>query len=194
MSKRSTWIFMAPVVLLAACGTKGGWTGAAAEKQYDKEREAARLAEARNSDDYYEYHQDGEILVLADRKDVQVFLTAGEIPLRVTQVGAGPNGERLVFALVKNEAKAMEKKVGYKGGAQQMYEGMLEGYDKGFYGEILKNGRYYVFGDWPQLKAFRRSGSVTPVSTGTTADGRPVVFATNRSDALARFRELHGGA
>jgi hypothetical protein len=183
---------LAPLMLLVGCGTKGAWMGAEKEKAYDKDLEASRLAAVRNSDDYYEYHQENEILVLADKKDVKVFLTAGEIPLRVTKVGGGPNGERLVFALVKNEAKAMEKKVGYKGGAQQMYEGTLEGNAKGFYAEVMKGGRYYVFSSWADLQGFRKGGTPQSLSTGTTGDGKPVTFATTDADAVARFRELHG--
>jgi len=179
-------------LLLGACGVKGGWMGAAAEKNYDKELEAQRLAAERNSDDYYEYHLDNEIIVLADRKDVKTYLTAGEIPLRVTKIGGGPNGERLVFGLVKNEAKAMEKKVGYKGGAQQMYEGTLDGNDKAFYAEVMKGGRYVVFGAWKDLQAFRKSGAANPVASGTTADGKSVTFTTDNPDVLARFKELHG--
>lgn len=185
---------MAPAlagVLLVACGAKGGWMGAAAEKTYDKELEAQRLASVRNSDDYYEYHLDNEIIVLADRKDVQTYLSAGEIPLRVTKIGGGPNGERLVFGLVRNEAKAMEKKVGYKGGAQQMYEGSLEGNDKGFYAEVMKGGRYIVFGTWKDLQTFRQSGAANPVSSGASADGKPVTFTTDSPDVVARFKELH---
>jgi len=192
MTSKIRWIVPAAALALAACGTKGGWMGAEAEKAYDKELEASRLAAIRNSDDYYEYQLDNEIIVLADKKDVKVYLTVGEIPLRVTQIGGGPKGERLVFGLVKNEAKAMEKKVGYKGGAQQMYEGTLEGNDKGFYGEVMKGGRYHVFGTWTDLKAFRQSGNATTVSSGTTADGKPVVFTTDNPDVLARFKELHG--
>jgi hypothetical protein len=186
------WILPAAVTLLAGCGVKGGWMGAEAEKKYDSELAAQRLASVRNSDDYYEYHVENEILVLADKKDVQVYLKANEIPLRVTKIGGGPNGERLVFALMKNEAKAMEKKVGYKGGAQQMYEGALEGNDKGFYGEVMKGGRYVVFGSWKDLQAFRQSGDASAVSSGTTADGKPVTFTTDKPDVLARFKELHG--
>lgn len=179
-------------LVLTACGAKGGWMGAEAEKKYDKELEAQRLAAERNSDDYYEYHLDNEIIVLADRKDVKTYLTAGEIPLRVTKIGGGPNGERLVFGLVKNEAKAMEKKVGYKGGAQQLYEGTLEGNDKGFYGEVMKGGGYVVFGSWQDLQSFRKSGAANAVSSATTADGKPVTFTTGNPDVLARFKELHG--
>jgi hypothetical protein len=192
MRQRIIRAALAPVVLLTACGTKGAWMGAEREKAYDRELEASRLAAIRNSDDYYEYHRENEILVLSDLKDVKVFLTAGEIPLRVTRIGGGPNGERLVFALMKHEAKAMEGRPGYKGGAQQMYEGVLEGYDKGFYGEVLKGDRYYVFGTWGDLKAFRQGGGARTVSTGTTRDGKPVVFTTDDAAVLARFRELHG--
>lgn len=187
--------WMTPPVLalaLAACGTKGAWMGAESEKAYEKELEASRLAAVRNSDDYYEYHLDNEIIVLADKKDVKTFVTANEIPLRVTKIGGGPNGERLVFGLVRNEAKAMEKKVGYKGGAQQMYEGTLEGNDKGFYGEVMKGGRYVVFGSWKDLQAYRQSGAANPVSSATTADGKPVTFTTDNAEVLARFKELHG--
>jgi hypothetical protein len=192
MTVKIRWMTLALAGLLGACGVKGGWMGAAAEKKYDDELAAQRLASVRNSDDYYEYHLDNEILVLSDKKDVKVYLTANEIPLRVTRIGGGPNGERLVFALMKNEAKAMEKKVGYKGGAQQMYEGTLEGNDKGFYGEVMKGGSYFVFGTWKDLQAFRQSGAANPVSTGTAADGKPVTFTTDNADVLARFKELHG--
>jgi hypothetical protein len=192
MTVKIRWMVLAVAGMLGACGVKGGWMGAEAEKKYDAELAAQRLASVRNSDDYYEYHLDHEIVVLADKKDVQVFFKANEIPLRVTRIGGGPNGERLVFGLVKNEAKAMESKVGYKGGAQQMYEGTLEGNDKGFYGEVMKGGRYFVFGSWRDLQAFRQSGAVTEVSTGTTADGKPVTFTTDNADVLARFKELHG--
>jgi hypothetical protein len=192
MNHKTRWMVLASVALLAACGAKGSWMGAEKEKSYDKELEAQRLASVRNSDDYYEYHLDNEILVLADKKDVQVYLRANEIPLRVTKIGGGPNGERLVFALMKNEAKAMEKKVGYKGGAQQMYEGTLEGNAKGFYAEVMKGGRYVVFGSWQDLQAFRQTGAVTEVSSGTAADGKPVTFTTGSVDVLTRFKELHG--
>lgn len=192
MTVKIRWMTLALAGTLAACGVKGGWMGAEAEKKYDAELAAQRLVAVRNSDDYYEYHLDNEILVLADKKDVKVYLTANEIPLRVTKIGGGPNGERLVFALMKNEAKAMEKKVGYKGGAQQMYEGTLDGNDKGFYGEVLKGGRYVVFGSWKDLQSFRQSGAATEVSAGTAADGKPVTFTTDNADVLARFKELHG--
>jgi len=186
--------WMAPVLagLLAACGTKGGWMGAEAEKGYQKELAVKRMTAQHNNDDYYEYHVENEIIVLADKKDVQVYLTANEIPLRVTKIGGGPNGERLVFGLVKNEAKAMEKKVGYKGGAQQMYEGALDGHDKTFYGEVLKGGRYVVFGSWRDLQAWRQSGAASAVSTGTATDGKPVTFTTDSPDVMARFKDLHG--
>lgn len=192
MSVKFRWMAPLLAVALAACGVKGGWMGAEKEKAYDKELQEKRLASVHNNDDYYEYHLGHEIIVLADRKDVQVFLTANEIPLRVTKIGGGPNGERLVFGLVKNEAKAMEKKVGYKGGAQQMYEGLLEGNDKTFYGQVMKNGRYVVFGSWKDLQAYRQSGTASAVSSGTASDGKPVTFATDSPDAVKRFKELHG--
>ena len=187
-----SWACLGLALTLAGCASSGSWKGAEAEKAYDKELEASRLAAIRNSDDYYQYHKDGVIYVLSDKADVANFLKFNEIPKTVTMIGGGPAGERVVFSLTKNEAKAMETKVGFKGGAQQMFEGTLQGYEKEFYGEVMKADRYHVFGNWAELQSFLKSGAANSVSTGSTADGKPVVFTTANPEVLKRFKELHG--
>lgn len=181
------------VVALGGCATKGGWMGAEAEKAYDKELEAKRLASVLNNDDYYEFTKDGRIYVVSDAKDYQVWLKAAEIPLRVTKFGAGPNGETVIFALTKNESKAMEKVVGYQGGAQKMYEGTLAGAEFGFFGLVIRDDTYYVFAKWADLQSFKKTGAASGYAE-EGPDGHKVIYvnAQERPAALTeRLKKLY---
>lgn len=161
--------------------------GAEAETRYEAELKQIRLTEVINNDDYYEYHKDGRIYVLADAKDLKGFLENGEIPLRTTRIGGGPNGETLVYGIAKPEK---DKKSGF--GAQEMFEGRREGAAKDFYGEVFKDGEYRVFGDWASLKSYRATGQMTAASSMPGPEGAKVSFA-QASDALAqRFKTTHG--
>ncbi len=189
-------------LLLAGCGVKGGWMGADAEKTYDKELEAKRLAENKNNDDYFEIHKDGRIYVLSDLKEYQTWLKTDEIPLVVTKIGVGPNGETVKMALIKKEAKAMEKIVGYKGAAEQMYEGKLVGLEKGFYGEVHKSNKIWVFENGKDLHEFQKSGEVPCGITqiGAGPEGKTLVYVQNCKAAakakpeasIAKFRSIYG--
>lgn len=200
--KRSLAALTLLLPLLNGCTTPGGWMGAEAEKTYDKLLEARRSAELYNNDDYYEIHQDGRIYAFSDFKDYQSWLKTGEVPLVVTKIGAGPGGETVKLQLNKTEAKSMEKTVGYKGAAQKMFEGELKGIEKGFYGEIAKDNRYFVFSEWSDLAAFRSAGEVpcgiTEIGAGPAS--KTVVYVQNckaaakakPSDAIARFKQNYG--
>lgn len=191
---RKTYAALAATVVigLAGCGTKGGWMGAEAEKKYDKELEAQRLASINNNDDYYEFHKGGVIYAISDKKDLKNFLAFDEIPKTVTKIGGGPKGERVVFSLTSNEAKAMEGKVGFQGGAQRMYEGAVQGLDKGFFGFVVKGGKYHVFDHWAQLAAYKRGGKM-PAGSKTVAKAGPkgatVVFANSSEELAKKFAD-----
>lgn len=185
------------MVALAGCAVKDGWKGVAAESGYDKELAARRLAEDLNNDDYWEIQrpEDNRIYVLADLKTYQSWLQTDEIPLAVTKIGVGPGGETLKMALVKDEAKAMEGKVGYKGGAQRMYEGETAGLEKGFYGEIHKGGVIHVFANWAELQSFRKGAapSAAPASQ-TGPNGEKVIFvgqAAGDAETQAKFAKVY---
>jgi hypothetical protein len=185
---------------LAGCATKDGWKGAEAEKAYDKETAAKAEAAKLNNGHYFEIHHEGRIYVLTDPKGYEIFRATGEIPLVVTRIGAGPNRETVKLELTKAEAKAMEKTVGYKGGAQKMYEGELKGAAQGFYGEIHREGRIYVFGDWKDLEAFKATGEAAYGLTliGKGPDRQTVVFVQNSkssqqapTETIARFESMY---
>lgn len=187
------------VVTLSGCAATGGWQGAAAEKAYDKQLEARRLAEVLNHDDYYEIHKDNRIYAFSDYKDYQGWISTGEVPLVVTKISAGPNGETIKLQLNKKEAKEMEKTIGYKGAAQKMFEGELVGLEKGFYGEVQKDRKIWVFENGKDLAEFHKSGEVPCGITqiGSGPEGKSVVFVQNckaaakakPEDAMARFKK-----
>ena len=186
-------LIAAVVIALSGCAAKGSWMGADAEKAYDKELEIKRMSEVLNNDDYYEIHKDGRILVLADAKGYQIWLQTGEIPLGVTKIGGGKKGETLRFELTKREAKIMESKVGFKGGAQSLYEGVTEGLPKGFFGFVRDKAGFHVFDNWNELKAYRQTGKM-PTGGDVVKKGQDgaTVFYANKSDELKqRFAKLH---
>lgn len=182
--------------LSTACATKDGWMGAEKEKAYDADLAAKRLAEGLNNDDYFEIRKDNTIFVFADAKSYKIWLKTDEIPLVVTKFRVGPNGEKGKFALDKNETKAMEKIVGYKGGAQNLYEGNVQGIAKGFFGFVqVEDGTFYVFDNWNNLQSFRKGGS----GNGYTASGpkgAKVVYvgaSSEPKEAAAKFAAMHDG-
>ena len=195
---------------IAACSTPGGWQGAEAEKAYDKAAaaasqssdKAAAVVAAENNDDYYQVHHAGRIYAFSDFKDYQIWRQTGEVPLVVTHIGAGPNGETVKMQLNKEEAKAMETTVGFKGAAQRMFEGELLGKRDAFYGEIFGDSRVYVFEDGADLQAFQSAGHVACGITqiGAGPDGKSVVFAQSCENAakrkpdaaMARFKQNYG--
>lgn len=186
MKNRIAWLALAPFTL-AACAT-GHWMGAEAEKSYDKALDTSRATAVLNNDDYYEIHKDGKIVVIADATDLKLYMSNGELPLRVTRIGGGPKGETVVFDIAKPEAG---KKTGF--GSVEMYDGKRQGADKDFYGEVLNEDKYYVFGNWAGLDAFRKSGEATQLSAaGAIGPNGETVMVAQPSDALiARFKTLH---
>lgn len=179
----------------SACATKDAWMGADKEKAYDSELATKRLAEGLNNEDYYEIRKDNTIFVFADAKSYKIWLKTDEIPLVVTKFRVGPNGEKGKFALDKNETKAMEKIVGYKGAAQKLYEGNLDGLAKGFFGFVqVEDGTTYVFDNWNALRGFKTNGTASGF-TATGPNGKLVYVgaASEPKELAAKYAAMHDG-
>ena len=177
---------------LGACASKGSWMGAEAEKAYDKDLEIQRLASVLNNDDYYEFEKDGRIYVLSDAKDYTNVMTIGELPYSTKKIGGGPGGKTIIYGLVKNETKLLEKDPKSQGAAQKMYEGKLKGMDKNFFGLVVRADTYFVFGKWKDLEAFWSQGSASGYTTNAV-DGRQVIYvasADKPAELAARFEKL----
>lgn len=184
-------LMVAAAVVLGGCASSATWQGAEAEKAYDKDLEIKRLAEVLNNDDYFEFEKEGRIYVISDAKDYNTFLKTGELPYSTKKIGGGPGGKTIVYGLIKNETKLLEKDPKNQGAAQKMYEGTLKGMDKDFLGVVVKNETYYVFSSWKDLAAFKGSGTASGFTdSGAGPDGRPVVYVAASSkpeDLSSRF-------
>ncbi len=148
-----------------------------------------------NVNDYYQVYHEGRIYVFDDFTTYVGFSKNGETPFRLTRIGAGPNGETLVFGLSEQD-KAMRSGLG----SVDLYDGKAEGIDEGFYGEVVKDGRIYVFDNWHDLKAFLAVGEAPLRYTqiGAGPNGETVIFVLNedtkndKPDALvAEFERKH---
>src|SRR5205814_1920916 len=84
-----------------------------------------------------EIHSDGRIVVIADIADLKMYNSGIDLPLRVTRIGGGPNGETVVFDIAKPEAG---KKNGF--GSVEMFDGHRAGAEQDFYGEIVNEKGY----------------------------------------------------
>lgn len=178
------------------CATKGSYRGAEMEKTYDAELNAKRLAETLNNDDYYELIKENRIYVFSDANDYKVWLKTGEMPLGVTKFGFGPNKETVKMSLTKNETKAMEKIVGYKGGSQNLYEGNIVGIAQGFFGMVKTDDSYYVFDNYTALVAYKKSGAASGYTDGNGPDGTKVIYvgaSSEPKELVIRFKGLHDG-
>ncbi len=181
-----------------ACATKDTYMGAEKEKSYEAELNVKRLTEVNNNDDYFELRRDNTIFVFTDAKSYKTWLSTNEIPLLVTKFRVGPNGEKGKFQLIKNETKAMETSVGYKGASQKMYEGVLEGVAKDFFGFVYleTSNTYTVFDNWNALKAFKASATAEGFTASNGPMGAKVVYAgasTEPAELAAKFAKLHDG-
>jgi hypothetical protein len=175
--------------LVTGCASSsGGYAGAETETTYNKQLDAQRLVAVINNDDYYEIRKDNRIIVLSDAKDMKLWVDTGDIPLRLTRIGGGPNGETVVYGIAAPEKN---KKEGF--GSVEMFEGRRTGADKDFYAEVLKDNKWYVFGTWAELDSFRKTGRAEGLaSAGYAANGEAVAVAQPVDTLGARFKAIHG--
>lgn len=141
----------------------------------------------------FEVHHDGRINVFYDMKTYEEFKQLGETSYRLTRIGAGPNGETVVFGLPKKD-----KKKGAETTAAMLWDGKLE--YSSFYGEMDKHGRIYVFSDKAEMDHVRALGHPSYMYTqiGAGPKGETVVYVLNKSnkkkkpvDLIAKFEAKH---
>lgn len=189
---------------LAAVALLGlGLTGCATTGQDTAKGETAGAAKVAATEtrtmlpqEYFELHRDGRIWVFGDAALYKGAVAGKEVPLAMTRIGAGPRRETVVFGLTKDESKKVARL-----GQVALFEGKVAGAADGFYGEIVKNGRHYVFDGWSEMKAFRSSGEAPYVFTyvGAGPKKATVVYVRNKAQSktvpnqlIAQFRQFHG--
>lgn len=197
LANKSRMTLAAVVVLglgLSGCATEQGATRGEAKTETAKA--AAVETSATLPQQYFELHKDGRIWVFGDAALYKGAVAGKEVPLAMTRIGAGPKRETVVFGLTKDESKKVASL-----GQVVLFEGKVAGVAEGFYGEIVKNGRHYVFDGWNEMKAFRNSGEAPYVFTyvGAGPKKATVVYVRNKAQSktvpsplIAQFRQFHG--
>lgn len=148
-----------------------------------------------NVNDFYQVYKDGRIYIFDDFKTYDSFNQVGETAFRLTRIGAGPKGETVVFGL---QAKDKNMRSGL--GAVDLFDGKTEAVEKGFYGEVIKENRIFVFSEWNDLKSFLAVGEApfryTQIAAGPNSETLVFVLneknKKNKPDALiAEFKRKH---
>ena len=134
----------------------------------------------------YEVNHDGRIYVFYDRALYKEFLSLNETAYRLTRIGAGPNGQTMVFGLTKKDKK-MKKEIP----AISLYDDKKVKIDN-FYAEMRNHGRIYVFSNWSDMKPVRQFGHPNYFYTeiGAGPKGETVVYVLNSKTKKKRPVEL----
>jgi len=173
---------------MGGCATQTTGTGAPAPAAAEK-----KLAHELNL--FMTFHENGRVYVLGDAKLQEIFIKTDEVALTRTRIGEGPGGSTIIFGMNKDDAK--------RGGptdAEKLYDGKLEPAGP-FYGEVYKNGRYYIFVEWKDMSDYLKHGEValTYTEIGTGPKGETVIYALNKNTAaqgkpaaaIERYRKQH---
>jgi hypothetical protein len=186
------FIFMTALLGMTACSSTGD-KHAADDKNTTMETadtQQARIAAM----EIYEIHHDGRINVFYDRKLCQEFLELGETSFRLTHIGAGPNGETVVYGLTKHDKKKPDSVEALK-----VYEEKSLA-PANFYAEMHRHGRIYVFDNLEDMKPVRQFGhpNFFYMEVGAGPKGETVVFVLNEKtkkkrpdDLIAKYKAMN---
>lgn len=152
-------------LLMSACASTGGSSSSAA------------------GDTYFEVHRDGRIHVFYDAKTFQDYLRVGETAFRITRIGAGPQGETLVFGLA--EADRIKTR-GLAG--PDIWDGKKKP-GKALYAEFRRDNVIYVLSNYADIVALRQGQ--TPANTqsqpASGPNGENLFYATDSADQLMQL-------
>ena len=180
--------------VLGGCATNQASTPAA--KVETVPAVAKTEAPAQKQTYFLVYHENGRIYAMTEPKIYLGLMEHDEVPLTRARVGAGPDGETVVFGITSKDGEHLDKPTA----AEDIYDGRTK--DIGaFYGEVVRNGRYHVFGEWKDFQDYLAHKEITFTYTeiGTGPKGETVIYALNnktkdsgRPTALVeQFNQLH---
>jgi hypothetical protein len=142
--------------------------------------------------------ESGRIHAFGDTKNYFDFKKHGENMLTRTKVGEGPGGKTLVFGITSDDVKANKPSRG-----EQILTGAIPA-GGAFYGEVMRGGRYFLFGELKDMTDFAAFGEVPYSYTdiGAGPKGETIVMVMNKTsyakgrptDRLNRFKAIHAAA
>lgn len=138
---------------------------------------ASEATQSAQNDALYVAFHDGRMNVFYDGTLYKQFMERGETAYRRSFIGAGPNGETVVYGLTGADKKKTSASVG-----EQMMSGELKAADD-FYGEVYRaeENRIYVFSDWDDFKGYVDLGidNLRYTDIGAGPNGETVVYVLN---------------
>lgn len=179
---------MAAVLALSGCATDMNQTAPAAAAPAAKPAAPAVekvAAEPTAKEFFIILPESGRIHVFGDTKNYLQYLANGEVALTRTQIGVGPKGETVVYGITSDNVKKNQPSLG-----ELVFQDKLPAAED-FYGEVFKNGRFYVFGNLKDMKAFASFGEVPYSYTdiGAGPKGETLVWVMNK-DSYKKGRPL----
>lgn len=126
----------------------------------------------------YEVHHDNRIYVFYDEALYKSFVKMGHTPYMFTEIGAGPKGETLVYALTGKDKK---KRSGIP--SVELLAGKAKAAED-FYGEMRAEGRIFVFNNVKDMEMTRKTGEAALRYTeiGAGPKGETVIYVLNSTN------------
>lgn len=187
--------FLVSVLALGALGLSGCATQQVAGSATASHQTQAAVEEKAHY--FVVFHENGRLYAFSDPALYLLFLEHNEVPFTRTRIGGGPSGETVIIGLTKNETKlALDKPT-----QTELFFDDKIGAVGPFYGEVVYNGRYYVFGEWQDMKAFlqHKEAPWTYTEIGAAPNGETVIYVLNKKTKdqgrpvamVEAFQKLH---
>jgi hypothetical protein len=158
---------------------------------------AAAPAEAERMYYFMVMPEDGRLYLFGDPKNYLAYREHSEVPLTRTRIGVGPQGQTVVFGITSDDVKANRPSA-----AELIFDKKVELKDP-FYGEVVKDGRYHVFGSAKDFKDFLEHNEITYTFAmiGEGPKGASVIYALNKDTVkqgrptamIEEFKALRAG-
>lgn len=178
--QRKSVVALSALFALGGCATHQAPTDSKAAMPVAKTEStpvaAKAEAPARKQTYFMVFHENGRIYAMTDPKIYLGLMEHDEVPLTRARVGGGPDGETVVFGITSKDGEQLDKPTA----AEDIYDGRTK--DIGaFYGEVVRNGRYHVFGEWKDFQDYLAHKEITFTYTdiGTGPKGETVIYALN---------------
>lgn len=119
--------------------------------------------------------EDERYYLFSDAKTYLSYMEHGEVALTRTRIGASPTQTTVVFGMTNDDVKS-----GKPTAAEMLFDGKAT-VTSPFYGEVFKDGRYYVFNDFKDMTTFLEHGeaALTFTDIGTGPNGATQVWVMN---------------
>ena len=167
---------------LAACQTQDAQIDKTAATDTAVERgPEVELLFADEESGYYEFAHDGRIYVAGSKESAGDFTRDGHLPYVRTVLGAGPQGETVIFE-IDSDDEDLDHRLENQFASRVR---VVSEDPAGGYWEFLKDGRFYIVGSEASAEKFTKSAHLPLTKTilGAGPQGQTVVFEVDPADA-----------